>query len=67
MFKSNPLLLLGSYVVHAEVNAILNTNHASAAGQVCYFVLLLHSLISHQQIPYCSPSTAEVIRHHVPL
>lgn len=25
---------LCSYVVHAEVNAILNTNHASAAGQV---------------------------------
>lgn len=23
-----------SYVCHAEVNAILNTNHASAAGQV---------------------------------
>jgi dCMP deaminase len=26
-----------SYVVHAEVNAILNTNHASAAGQVWLF------------------------------
>jgi len=30
-------LFPSSYVVHAEVNAILNTNHASAAGQVWLF------------------------------
>ncbi|KAI0530763.1 hypothetical protein KFK09_000311 [Dendrobium nobile] len=29
----------GSYVVHAEVNAILNTNHASAAGQRLYVTM----------------------------
>ncbi|KAK1666881.1 hypothetical protein QYE76_055040 [Lolium multiflorum] len=28
-----------SYVVHAEVNAILNTNHASAAGQKLYVTM----------------------------
>lgn len=28
------LLSFYSYVCHAEINAILNTNHASAAGQV---------------------------------
>ncbi|KAL0928516.1 hypothetical protein M5K25_000401 [Dendrobium thyrsiflorum] len=28
-----------SYVVHAEVNAILNTNHASAAGQRLYVTM----------------------------
>jgi hypothetical protein len=35
----------GSYVVHAEVNAILNTNHASAAGQVSLSALLCHHTI----------------------
>lgn len=36
-----------SYVCHAEVNAILNTNHASAVGQAsprCIFYLLLFVL-----------------------
>ncbi|OQU87607.1 hypothetical protein SORBI_3003G306900 [Sorghum bicolor] len=41
--NGNPLETKFPYVVHAEVNAILNTNHASAAGQsgvseVIYFV-----------------------------
>lgn len=40
MLKCNQLYIFlypSSYVVHAEVNAILNTNHASAAGQVWLF------------------------------
>ncbi|RWW63942.1 hypothetical protein BHE74_00028864 [Ensete ventricosum] len=32
--NGDPLETKYPYVVHAEVNAILNTNHASAAGQV---------------------------------
>ncbi|XP_027086061.2 uncharacterized protein [Coffea arabica] len=32
--NGNPLETKYPYVCHAEVNAILNTNHASAAGQV---------------------------------
>uniref|UniRef100_A0A6V7QUS8 Uncharacterized protein n=1 Tax=Ananas comosus var. bracteatus TaxID=296719 RepID=A0A6V7QUS8_ANACO len=41
--KGDPLETKYPYVVHAEVNAILNRNHASAAGQsgvseVIYFV-----------------------------
>lgn len=32
------------YVCHAEVNAILNTNHASAAGQVSIDLILFVNL-----------------------
>lgn len=34
LLNSGILFTLCSYVCHAEVNAILNTNHASAEGQV---------------------------------
>lgn len=34
---SDILIIFSSYVCHAEVNAILNTNHATAAGQVGSF------------------------------
>jgi len=34
-----PFSVYFSYVCHAEVNAILNTNHASAAGQVSFAAL----------------------------
>lgn len=48
-----------SYVCHAEVNAILNTNHASAAGQVsCGHSLsfCLNSIFSSSILFYFSPS-----------
>ncbi|CAN6464766.1 unnamed protein product [Victoria cruziana] len=35
----NPLETKYPYVCHAEVNAILNTNHASAAGQKLYVTM----------------------------
>ncbi|PKI43364.1 hypothetical protein CRG98_036260 [Punica granatum] len=35
----NPLETKYPYVCHAEVNAILNTNHASAAGQRLYVTM----------------------------
>ncbi|KAL2962168.1 hypothetical protein AAZX31_17G126200 [Glycine max] len=35
----NPLKTKYPYVCHAEVNAILNTNHASAAGQRLYVTM----------------------------
>ncbi|KAL3571270.1 hypothetical protein D5086_028519 [Populus alba] len=38
-FKLIPLIVCCSYVCHAEVNAILNTNHASAAGQRLYVTM----------------------------
>lgn len=37
--KGDPLETKFPYVVHAEVNAILNTNHASAAGQRLYVTM----------------------------
>uniref|UniRef100_A0A0E0C848 dCMP deaminase n=1 Tax=Oryza meridionalis TaxID=40149 RepID=A0A0E0C848_9ORYZ len=37
--KGDPLETKYPYVVHAEVNAILNTNHASAAGQKLYVTM----------------------------
>ncbi|TVU35004.1 hypothetical protein EJB05_16868 [Eragrostis curvula] len=37
--NGNPLETKFPYVVHAEVNAILNTNHASAAGQKLYVTM----------------------------
>ncbi|XP_047314576.1 deoxycytidylate deaminase-like [Impatiens glandulifera] len=36
---NNPLETKYPYVCHAEVNAILNTNHASAAGQKLYVTM----------------------------
>ncbi|KAG6573132.1 Deoxycytidylate deaminase, partial [Cucurbita argyrosperma subsp. sororia] len=36
---SNPLETKYPYVCHAEVNAILNTNHASASGQRLYVTM----------------------------
>ncbi|XP_022137276.1 deoxycytidylate deaminase isoform X2 [Momordica charantia] len=36
---SNPLETKYPYVCHAEVNAILNTNHASASGQKLYVTM----------------------------
>jgi hypothetical protein len=56
----------GSYIVHAEVNAILNTNHASTAGQVFGGLLLalliqLNSIRSQFQwmlCPFKSPFAA---------
>jgi hypothetical protein len=72
----------GSYVVHAEVNAILNTNHASAAGQVSLSALLCHHAICssfffggmhsvHLFKEFTGlmlfSSLAETICHHVPM
>ncbi|KQK09909.1 deoxycytidylate deaminase isoform X1 [Brachypodium distachyon] len=37
--RGDPLETKYPYVVHAEVNAILNTNHASAAGQKLYVTM----------------------------
>ncbi|KAL6845501.1 hypothetical protein ACP4OV_024996 [Aristida adscensionis] len=37
--SGDPLETKFPYVVHAEVNAILNTNHASAAGQKLYVTM----------------------------
>ncbi|XP_065041863.1 uncharacterized protein LOC135675535 isoform X1 [Musa acuminata AAA Group] len=37
--NEDPLETKYPYVVHAEVNAILNTNHASAAGQKLYVTM----------------------------
>ncbi|KAK1270818.1 hypothetical protein QJS04_geneDACA012621 [Acorus gramineus] len=37
--SGNPLETKYPYVCHAEVNAILNTNHASAAGQRLYVTM----------------------------
>ncbi|KAL3618065.1 hypothetical protein CASFOL_038386 [Castilleja foliolosa] len=37
--KGDPLETKYPYVCHAEVNAILNTNHASAAGQKLYVTM----------------------------
>ncbi|KAK1319186.1 hypothetical protein QJS10_CPB04g00254 [Acorus calamus] len=37
--SGNPLETKYTYVCHAEVNAILNTNHASAAGQRLYVTM----------------------------
>ncbi|KAJ8536568.1 hypothetical protein K7X08_034969 [Anisodus acutangulus] len=37
--NGNPLETKYPYVCHAEVNAILNTNHASAAGQRLYVTM----------------------------
>ncbi|WVZ68710.1 hypothetical protein U9M48_017617 [Paspalum notatum var. saurae] len=37
--NGDPLETKFPYVVHAEVNAILNTNHASAAGQKLYVTM----------------------------
>nr|CAB3496838.1 unnamed protein product [Digitaria exilis] len=37
--NGDPLETKYPYVVHAEVNAILNTNHASAAGQKLYVTM----------------------------
>ncbi|GER53180.1 deoxycytidylate deaminase [Striga asiatica] len=37
--NGNPLETKYPYVCHAEVNAILNTNHASAAGQKLYVTM----------------------------
>ncbi|EYU17701.1 hypothetical protein ABFS82_04G172400 [Erythranthe guttata] len=37
--NENPLETKYPYVCHAEVNAILNTNHASAAGQRLYVTM----------------------------
>ncbi|KAG0452591.1 hypothetical protein HPP92_025255 [Vanilla planifolia] len=37
--SGDPLETKYPYVVHAEVNAILNTNHASAAGQKLYVTM----------------------------
>ncbi|XP_020085387.1 deoxycytidylate deaminase [Ananas comosus] len=37
--KGDPLETKYPYVVHAEVNAILNRNHASAAGQKLYVTM----------------------------
>ncbi|PKA55243.1 dCMP deaminase [Apostasia shenzhenica] len=37
--SGDPLETKYPYVVHAEVNAILNTNHASAAGQRLYVTM----------------------------
>ncbi|XAR67895.1 dCMP deaminase [Bertholletia excelsa] len=37
--SGNPLDTKYPYVCHAEVNAILNTNHASAAGQRLYVTM----------------------------
>ncbi|XP_078167304.1 cytidine/deoxycytidylate deaminase family protein [Carex rostrata] len=37
--RGDPLETKFPYVVHAEVNAILNTNHASAAGQKLYVTM----------------------------
>ncbi|GJM93035.1 hypothetical protein PR202_ga09552 [Eleusine coracana subsp. coracana] len=37
--NGNPLETKYPYVVHAEVNAILNTNHASVAGQKLYVTM----------------------------
>lgn len=50
-----PLFVCCSYVCHAEVNAILNTNHASAAGQVTnclisYYIQFVYpTLNTHKQ------------------
>lgn len=38
-------LLVDSYVCHAEVNAILNTNHASTMGQVSLFSVQLLPIV----------------------
>ena len=45
MFVFLSLISYCSYVCHAEINAILNTNHASAAGQVMLLFYVLSVIL----------------------
>ena len=51
------------YVCHAEVNAILNTNHASAAGQVSSTALSSYHIV---QMSYLIENTDLWFIYHFP-
>ncbi|MQL98373.1 hypothetical protein Taro_031076 [Colocasia esculenta] len=62
----DPLETKYPYVCHAEVNAILNTNHASAAGQnIQSRPTCLGSSLSHQQSKADQASLGQWVSHGV--